>query len=199
MILKKHRSCDLLVCFYIVIVFFPLQFNWLSPLLCYKTDYFIFESPRASVFPRSLQSIGEEAFSKTKLQCVVFENETVSIGEKAFYNTKALKAAYIPSSVAYIADDAFQESSLKVVFGIHSSTAQKWAADQGLLFILKDIWPTIKGIDYSHNAILISLLPFAILRDDKRLLWLKRRILFFIRSMRPQDRIELYPINYRFP
>ena len=150
-------------------------------------------------FPSALLSVGEEAFEGTSFRTLVFEDGLLSIHDRAFSNMKQLKLACFPDSVEYIADSAFFRSGLKVIRGRYDSYAQRWAERQQMRFEAEDRWH-IAATDMQRFAgILAVLLGFFSLpmgEDTKRI---KRYLSLLEISMRPQDRPELYPIDYRFP
>lgn len=59
------------------------------------------------VFSEGLRIIGEEAFARTGLREVQLPDGVERIEKKAFADCAALHRVYIPESVTYIADDAF--------------------------------------------------------------------------------------------
>ena len=150
-----------------------------------------------SSFPASLQYISEEAFDNTALEVVSFGNELIRIDERAFFGADKLTAVYIPPSVEYIGDHAFPLAV--TVHGAEGSCAQTWAEENGLNFVADDIWnapPQSSGI---HPENLLCVFWMVAPVDEKALFKLKKRVKAVVKSMRPQERPELYPINYRFP
>ena len=150
-------------------------------------------------FPKSLQIIGEEAFSGTALKIVIFDDELLFIGKLAFDGNYNLSCVYIPESVSYIGDSAIPNNTDLVINGIADSYVQKWAKANRIDFTVNDIWSgtQLSNVIQSNKRLLVYLIIcFAALETYLRAFWkIKKRFV----SMRPQDRPELYPINYRFP
>lgn len=151
----------------------------------------------ASFFPNSLKSIENEAFMETAIEVAVFERQLAHIGSYAFWNAQTLKAVYIPPSTVSIGKMAFPMDV--VIYGNESSFAQRWALDNNFIFILDDIWKIHSYNERWHVAQLIVLVFALASIDNNNLEYLRKRHIEFKKSMRPQDRIEMYPINYKFP
>ena len=149
-------------------------------------------------FPRELQTIEEEAFSGTALERVVFGDELLYIGDRAFQDNFRLSDVYIPASVCFIGDMAFPDNIALTVNGIQDSYAQKWAESNHVLFVANDIWSSTQIIKSIHLKLALLLWIFCVVHK-KTLLRVLEYIRKYIKSMRPQDRPELHPINYRFP
>lgn len=149
-------------------------------------------------FPRLLYSIDTEAFAGTALEYVQFGEELCYIGDYAFSDVKGLAIAYIPESTSFIGINAFPIGT--EIRGIKNSYAHIWADEYGFCFVEDDVW----GINSNNISIRIEQFMLAlcmIIPADNRCFRYKYRYsnLYYIKSMRPQDRSELYPINYRFP
>lgn len=149
-------------------------------------------------FPRALQIIEDDAFSATALEKLVFGDELLYIGERAFQNDSDLKEVFIPKSVLFIGEFAFPENTDLVIYGIRGSYAQKWAEDNYFVFKENDIWTAVQ-LKKTVSLKLILLLWIICFVNEETLLRLSEYTRKYIKSMRPQDRSELYPINYRFP
>lgn len=162
---------------------------------CDQTDS-IFGEQINAVFPKSLYYLGEEAFAGTSIESVVFESELTTIGNLAFAGTPLIDV-YIPQSTKHIGNDAFPSES--VVHGIINSYAETWAKERKYRFVSDNIWSTcIIPAEY-HDVFCLFLFCILLPADFKKKYTIRKNIWALIRSMRPQDRIELYPINYRFP
>lgn len=150
-----------------------------------------------AVLPSALQSISGEAFSGTVFRTVYLHDQVVYIGSEAFANSKNLKDVFIPDSVTYIGANAF---SLRVrIHGGENSFAQTWARENGYVFVTEDrlsVQTMPQGI---RLTLMLAVLILAMTADAPKLSGIRRRLWASLRSMRPQDRPELYPINYRFP
>lgn len=155
------------------------------------------EHEQRSALPTALRYVAEEAFEGTVLTAVSFGAELKYIGERAFAGSDSLGKAFIPPSAEYIADSAFPYSVM--IYGVKGSYAQSWAEESGHAFVAEDIWSiqrTASGLGPETLLALFWVIPPV---DEKALSGLKKRIRLPVRSMRPQDRPELYPIQYRFP
>lgn len=149
--------------------------------------------------PAALQIVDEEAFKDTALKTVEFDDQIRCIMSQAFSDTEDLLHVYIPEGVELIAEDAFSCSGLQVIHGIANSYTQTWANDHGICFIEDDIWNSRAAARDCHFEVFLVLFSYLVPIDSTGKINRRCRARVFIRSMRPQDRIELYPINYRFP
>ena len=150
-------------------------------------------------FPASLEIIGDEAFEGTAAENVIFPYSLIRIGERVFAGNFALRTISIPESVEHIGDRAFEETSDLTIYGAQNSYAASWASMHGIAFVEENttqIWmkkiEKLINVDFCIVLTSVCIYPkFALLRRrNKQNLW---------RSLRPQDRPELYPIEYRFP
>jgi len=156
-------------------------------------------SKNAAHFPNSLRYIGEEAFQGTAFRTLVLQDGFLQAGERAFSEMSQLRDAYIPGSVEYIAGSAFMRSGLETIYGLYDTYAEKWAEEHQVAFALTDKLTTMPvGSWYSIVAIVgLHGLLCPCLDDNSQKI--KRYLNRIIISMRPQDRPELNPIDYRFP
>ncbi len=148
--------------------------------------------------PANLKIIEKEAFEGTAARTVIFQTDISEIGNRAFHRTRYLSAVYIPASVNKIADSAFPRGGNFTIYGIAGSDVQKWAEDRGIPFKVKDIWNT--NAENSSENKSLSKAEWVVFSCDIQqnlipdsIAWAEQK------SMRPQDRPELYPIDYRFP
>lgn len=163
------------------------------------TDYHEIGSTASFKLPASLKEIGEESFENTAVEIIIIPDGARIIDERAFADNESLKFAYIPESVASICESAFDNNTYLTIIAEKGSYAQTWAENHNIAFT--DIntlpaWITKLGRRLSEKLpclpFIFSLCPCFIPEFVKRKkVWRK--------SMRPQDRPELYPINYRFP
>ena len=151
------------------------------------------------VMPEHLIEIGPEAFLNTGARGVVLTEQVERVGERAFARMEDLSAIYIPASTTYIAEDAFQGVDGLTILGRFDSYAHRWAREHGYRFISVELW--INDSDAGRRAprrtdpavLDASLrgtddeLPEAARGPDEGT------------SLRPQERAELHPIDYRFP
>lgn len=152
-----------------------------------------------AVFPTSLTLIENEAFEGTVFSTLVFQNGLISISEHAFSNTNQLKDAYIPSSAEYISDSAFYNSTIGTVFGINGTYAQGWAKRHGLKFAHRDYWAVSPRAMRFGAAVVFALSGFVCPLPGGDARKIRQYVKRIIVSMRPQDRPELNPIDYKFP
>lgn len=149
--------------------------------------------------PASLKTIDESAFEGISAETVVIPDSVEIIGSRAFANNSALRTVHIAKSVRYIGDHAFGESSNVTIRGEENSYAAVWAQMHNVAFVPENsvplwlirIWKLLQG------AFFLSLSCVCVIPETRT--WQRGKKLAFIRSMRPQDRLELYPINCRFP
>lgn len=152
-----------------------------------------------ALFPHSLKAIEDEAFAGTSFRTLVFRNGFRHIGDRVFGGTGLLREVQLPRSVEYIADSAFYDSSLERICGAADTYAQEWAEQHKISFEVRDLWYSSPGnIRDLIGTLLAWSFGFCLpLSDDRRRI--RRYIAARIISMRPQDRPELNPIDYRFP
>ena len=148
--------------------------------------------------PANLKIIEKEAFEGTAARTVIFRTNLLEIGNRAFQRTRFLSAVYIPASVNMIADSAFPRGGDFTIYGIAGSSVQKWAKDRGIPFKVKDIWKT-NAENNSENKSLSKAERVVFSCDIQQNLFPDSITWADQKSMRPQDRPELYPIDYRFP
>ena len=151
------------------------------------------------VLPASLVMIENEAFAGTAMKNVVLPGAVTTIGERAFADNRGLNEVLIPESVSYIGETAFDGVSGLIIRGAEASYAARWAKAHGFAFVSAEASQAgaeKTGKQFRGNVFsflpLICIFPADVLR-------LRRRIADALRSMRPQDRPELHPIDYRFP
>lgn len=143
-------------------------------------------------------TIEDEAFEATAAMTVIFSDSLVRIGERAFAYSSRLREIVIPESVAYIGDSALEGVSGLVIRGAVDSYAARWASEHDIAFTpINTVQTWIKTLVQMLGVSPVALLPvYACPAITNRR---RRTVLDAWRSMRPQDRPELYPIDYRFP
>ena len=158
-----------------------------------------FSQESVFIFPSLLQRVDEEAFSGTAVKTIIFPNGLLQIGDRAFENAWDLTYIFIPKTTEYIADSAFTITPNLTIYGVDGSYSKEWAHSHEIPFVVNDIWNVFipeRGPQNTPSnpisrciATIVLVLVFLLFRSyDYRL-----------RSRRPQDRPELYPIEYRFP
>ena len=152
-----------------------------------------------SVFPNSLLYIEDEAFEGTAFQAVFLPDGFLGIGDRVFRDTPSLYMVFVPQTTTSIGADSFPRNRFFVLHGVKGSYASGWAKQQHLPFI-PDYWVAwlllyrfIQTVcsDDATNTIQITALETGARS--------KGQSGHEDRSMRPQDRPELNPIDYKFP
>lgn len=153
----------------------------------------------AALFPHSLKTIEDEAFVGTSFRILIFRDGFRHIGDRVFGGMELLREVQLPRTVEYIADSAFIDSSLERICGSAGSYAQEWARQHEISFEARDSWYSspINIRDLLGTLLAWFFVLCLPLSDDRRRI--KRYIAARAISMRPQDRPELNPIDYRFP
>lgn len=151
----------------------------------------------AASLPASLLVVEDEAFAETAFKTVIFESKAVSVGKRAFSGNTALQDAYLPASVQFIGAEAFPAGL--TIHGKAESFSREWAEANAFLFRSEDIWNPWALVQTIHMEFVLLLICATIYPDLESFVSLCRRVWSHIRSMRPQDRPELNPIDYRFP
>ena len=151
------------------------------------------------LLPASLEELGEEAFEGTAVKSVIFPDSTSVIRDRAFAGNCVLRSVYIPKSVVHIGDRAFEESSSLTIHGSEGSYAAAWARSHNVAFSrVEPISLWIIKLGKLLRAVSVCALSLSCLCSGV-LFPRRRRADIWEKSMRPQDRPELYPIDYRFP
>ena len=149
------------------------------------------------LFPAALEIIEDNAFVSTGASRLVFGGSLLSIGEGAFADTR-LADIFSPSAETLIAASAFPENQETTIHGAAGSPAQQWAGEHGLAFVPDGGTPGSVGGRASRGVTPASGLH-AVIYDSSRPLRPLRGGRGSEISMRPQDRPELNPIDYKFP
>jgi hypothetical protein len=159
-----------------------------------KADY---DSQTAFVLPAFLQTVEEDAFAGTAVQTVVFPKGFIRVLDGAFDGVGTLTDVYLPLSAGTIGKGAFPDNEVLTVHAVKGSTAQRWANAHRTHFHEEEVRmpPVLPGssADLHRDSLgtLHRVLPperkTGPVRDDR------------VISLRPQDRPELNPIDYRFP
>lgn len=159
------------------------------------------QGPRESVFifPSAVLIVEESAFEGTAVKTVVFPDGFREIGKNAFRGAEKLADVFAPASTKRIGKNAFPENNGFTIHGVEGSYAEKWAEKHRIPFVVDDVWrariETRNYLGFQGDAadrIVVTINP------DKSI-FSHARGEDDCRSRRPQDRPELYPIDYRFP
>jgi hypothetical protein len=162
-------------------------------------DYSIARDAAVMILPSSLQEIGESAFENTAAETIVISDSTAIIGERAFVENRLLRTVHIPSSVTYMGEHTFEGSLNVKIIGDENSYAAAWALLHHVDFLQTQplsYWLSkLENLLRESTVIFIGLICIFLNVQY----WQRRKTENGDRSMRPQDRPELYPIQYRFP
>ena len=85
-------------------------------------------APRVMSLPGDLLVIEDSAFEGIAVTSVVIPDGVTEIGSRAFADCPALMEVTIPTSVTFIAQDAFEGSDMVVILCGEGSYAAEWAA-----------------------------------------------------------------------
>ena len=151
------------------------------------------------VLPASILLVDNEAFSGTSVETAVFPNGFLLLGDMAFSSASELRRVYLPASLSEIGTDVFSENTNLTIHGVEKSFAQTWAEENGITFVNDDIWAKVQTPNGFHVESLLALSFIICPFEDERIRRIKWKAGEFLCSMRPQDRPELNPIDYRFP
>lgn len=171
----------------------------IAPLI--SESAFSAEADDAPVFilPAALKEIGEGAFENTAAESVIIPEGTESIGDRAFADNEALRTVLIPESVAFIGEHSFDGSMSVTIQAEEGSYAVAWAQEHQVACIQAESAASglsrlrkLLGEGFFLSFSLCGVCPA--LPD-----WQRGKSKRRDKSMRPQDRPELYPIQYRFP
>ena len=98
--------------------------------------------------PKGLKTIPQDMFLNDRsVSTVVIQKGTVSIESNAFY-CSGLKVITIPSSVTYIAEDAFTGCTLKTVYAEEGSYAYQWMRERGKI---REYRALLIGVEEQRN------------------------------------------------
>ena len=151
------------------------------------------------LFSSNLKTVEEEAFSGTALKTAVFSEGFLHLDNRAFDNTSFFQNVYFPQTTLYIADTALPVGNDFSVHAEIESYAQTWAKAHGVKFIA--VFLCDLALRDGYELIICNLKKdFVYLKAD-----CEKTIVYIFeataadKSMRPQDRPELNPIDYKFP
>ena len=149
--------------------------------------------------PASLQSIGDEAFDGVAAETVILPEELRHIGDGAFANADSLTDVYIPPETSYIGQSAFPQSAKLTIHGAEGSYAQKWALKNQVAFARTGVWDSTNATRKNADAQRIPAAQIAREAPVNKPFAAERRARGDTINLRPQERAELNPIDYRFP
>ena len=182
-----------LIAMFLAIVLFSL-----IPFGEASADDFIPPQECKFVFPVSLKEIEEEAFADTAVKIAYFEKGLQSIGDNVFAGAMYLTDIYIPASTEHIGAQAIPQNIHLRIHGERNSYASKWAKKHHIPFAPRNIWGTSSTntwIIKTEKKYIQGIRPYKAEKENR----LHARRADEGKSMRPQERPELNPIDYKFP
>ena len=171
----------------------------LSPLATANAEAPTREKKSTFVLPVSLLLIEDEAFEGTAVGMLVIQDGLQRIGDRAFSDMPNLRAVYIPPSTTFIGKRAFPNNKDLAIYGVKGSYAEKWAGRHQIVFVageLHELFSAGETMLVSYKTSMEGMFRAPEPNVDFRM---TKRTADQEKSMRPQDRPELYPIVYRFP
>ncbi len=191
----KKQSVYLTVCGILLAV--ALQF-FVSPL-SFAVSAGEYAYSDVAVMPEALIRVEEGAFAGTSFRKILFGEGFRYVGDLAFSDMELLREVTFPRSADYIADSAFLRSDIEIIRGPEGAYAQQWAKRHQIAFETSDCLITTPTDPEAVFAALASLFAVVLLPMNNEAVRIKRYLRSTAISMRPQDRPELDPIDYRFP
>ena len=183
-----------IIAFFVLLTFFVF-----SPIALAGANGFRHNKNNSFIMPASLVIVEEKAFEGTAVRTVVFPVGLISIGECAFANSHGLDDIYIPSTVEFIGNNAFSSNKRITIHGVIGSLAETWAKEHQIPFAPFNIWNMVDKRRCEDNYKSNSAVGFYQASNCETLRHMHGRTEDDGRSMRPQERPELNPIDYRFP
>ena len=123
-------------------------------LICYPEG----KKDTSYVIPDSVESIGYEAFYTChNLTSITIPDSVTSIGDRAFRSCNNLTSITIPDSVTSIGDRAFDYCNNLTIYCQSNSTAETYAIDNKIDYVIDDDEPTVKlALDNSYIVVTAS-------------------------------------------
>ena len=123
-------------------------------LICYPEG----KKDTSYVIPDSVESIGYEAFYDCdNLTSITIPDSVTSIGDRAFRSCNNLTSITIPDSVTSIGDRAFDYCNNLTIYCQSNSTAETYAIDNKIDYVIDDDGPTVKlALDNSYIVVTAS-------------------------------------------
>ncbi|MCD8221917.1 MAG: leucine-rich repeat protein [Clostridiales bacterium] len=128
--------------------------------------FYICDSLTEINLPNGLESIGNYAFQYcNSLSTITIPSSVVSVGESAFSTCVAMESAWILSSTATFGSGAFAWMSEDfIIYGYSGSTAETFASDNSLTFVV---------IDGTYRALTVTVTDSAgnVITDSYTITW----------------------------
>lgn len=151
-------------------------------------------------FPASLREIGDEAFSQTGVKAVILREGLAHVGEKVFAGSRFLTDIFIPASMGHLEDSSFPQDMGLTIHRLKESYVADWVRERQIPFAQSNTeYSTLisRNTLYNEERAFVDRHARLIVSDNQ--IKLHERDADEGKSMRPQERPELNPIDYRFP
>ena len=156
-------------------------------------------APATFVLPSSLVSIDEEAFAGTAAESVELPDSLTTVGERAFADMPRLRTMSVPASVTFIGEQAFAGVTGLTILAPEGSYAERWAEAHSIACTqCETAVSRLQQLGKLLQTDFFLLLSFHCVCPGLSLAR-RRKLAEAWKSLRPQDRPELNPIDYRFP
>ena len=153
----------------------------------------------AFVLPAQLEKIEEEAFYGTAVKTVIFPTRLLRVEDGAFDNSLYLTDIFATTTIEYIGDNAFPHNLKYKIHGDDGSYVENWARDHQVQFVQNINLMGRTDTEKELSTFSSTISQYNHYRGSEKEIRLHERNNGEEKSMRPQDRPELYPIDYRFP
>lgn len=150
--------------------------------------------------PAAIKVIEDEAFAKTGVKAVVFRAGIAHVGEKVFSGARFLTDIFFPASMKRLDDSFFPRNPGLTIHSLKNSNVADRVREQQIPFVQPNaeiLTPISANAIYSESRIPNNW-RIRLLASEKQVN-LHERGADEGKSLRPQDRPELNPIDYRFP
>lgn len=150
--------------------------------------------------PAAIREIGDEAFAKTGVKAVVFRAGITHVGDKVFSGARFLTDIFIPATMEHLEDSFFPCNPRLTIHWLKNSNVADRVRERQIPFVQPNAEnSTLISENATYNE---SRIPnnwrIRVLASEKQVN-LRERGADEGKSLRPQDRPELNPIDYRFP
>ena len=185
----------------IIVSIIALLFICFSPFTCAAVNnkQKNIDTEKVFILPTSLKEIEDEAFEGTAVKTAIFPEGLLYIRENAFGNASFLTDVYIPQSTTHIGEHAFPLHVNLVIHGVLGSYAEEWAKKANVIFIPTNMWSVLYTKEDNTGVQIISHEQININVHSEKAKKLHPREIGEGKSMRPQERPEINPIDYDFP
>lgn len=179
---------------YLLLVFFILSL--LGSAYAVKAPFSI---DSMFVLPSSLERIENSAFEGTAVKTLVFSEGLQRVGDAVFENARYLTDIFFPSTIKQIGISAFPQNIAMKIHGAYGSYAEKWAREFNVTFYGYNLAELIVESGKTMKTKEIRFAQLTELPSPEKTPRANLQPSYREKSMKPQDRPELNPIDYRFP